>query len=549
MSKVYLAVILITVTLFGEAQTFGWAKKGGLWAYDYGYGIVTDNAGNVYTAGKYEYNANFSGVIVPNQGNHDAFVARYDAAGNLTWIKTAGGSLGDYAHALATDKANYLYIAGEAEGVNETVTFEGSSVSFVTEGDNDIFLAKYDLNGNVIWAKNDGWYNSEKALAVACDNSGNVYIAGLFKDTTRLGGTIFNGKGKQDIFIAKYDASGTLLWVDVAGGPGRDEARGLVCDAAGNVYMCGMYSDQCMMGSQTLSSANGYYDMFIAKYSSSGTPLWVQTGGGDYDEVAWDITIDDAGLLYVTGEFNASAMFGSTQLITSGNADVFVACYDQSGGIQWAKDAGGPLIDRARGIGTDGSSIYLAGQFGSTATFGSHQVTAADSSDIFFVSLDNSGNFIGAISVAGVADSVETLGYESGIAVCGDGAGNVYGTGSMLDGGVFGSTSMNEYDRTDYFITRIAQLSGVKPQKELSNPFAVYPNPAHGSLTVQLPSTAASEVEVRLYDCLGQLVVERREPRFARKTFDLSTYVSGVYVLEVKLGADNIVRERIVIKR
>lgn len=547
MKKTYLAVLLITVMTDVSGQTFNWARKGGLWAYDYGYGVATDNAGNVYCAGKYEKaGANFSGTLLPNRGNHDAFVARYDASGGLTWIKTAGGALGDYAQALACDQVNYLYIAGEAEGYGDTVFFEGSTVNFVTEGDNDIFVAKYDLNGNVIWARSDGWYKSEKALAVTYDNAGNVYVAGLFKDTTRLGGTIFYGKGDADIFISKYDANGNLLWVDVAGGPGRDEARGLVCDASGNVYLCGLYSDQCMLGSQTLSSANGYYDMFIAKYASNGTPLWVQTAGGDYDEVAWDITIDNAGKLYVTGEFNASAMFGSTQLITSGNADVFVACYDQAGAVQWVRGAGGPLIDRARGMGTDGTNIYLTGQFGSNATFGSHNVTAADSSDVFFVSVDNQGNFMGAISVTGVADSVETLGYESGIGIAADGAGNVYGTGAMLDGGVFGSTTLTRYGRTDFFVTRISQLSAMHPVADSRNLVKIYPNPADGLLIIEAGNNEGALV---LYNCLGEVVLRKEHASLAQCRLDLSGCASGVYVLEIFAGTANARRERLVIEK
>jgi hypothetical protein len=310
-----------------------------------------------------------------------------------------------------------------------------------------------------------------------------------------------------------------------------------------------MYSDQCMMGSQTLSSANGYYDMFIAKYAPNGTPLWVQTGGGDYDEVAWDITMDNAGKLYVTGEFNASAMFGATQLITSGNADVFVACYDQGGAIQWVKGAGGPLIDRARGIGTDGTYIYLAGQFGNTASFGASQLVAADSSDIFFVSLDNTGNFMAAISVGGIADSVETLGYESGIAVCGDGAGNVYGTGSMLQGGVFGSTTLNKYGRTDFFVTRISQLSGVKSQHETAGGFAMYPNPAEGVLYIQAPAGEEKEINLKLYNCLGQSVISRPIASFKKTTLDVSMLQSGLYILELDLGGDKVIRERVMIKK
>ena len=75
MKKVYLLILLNLLFFSVSAQNFDWAKREGLWAYDYGYGIVNDNAGNVYVAGKYEENANFSGTVLSNAGNHDIYLA------------------------------------------------------------------------------------------------------------------------------------------------------------------------------------------------------------------------------------------------------------------------------------------------------------------------------------------------------------------------------------------------------------------------------------------------------------------------------------------
>src|ERR1700752_1042385 len=113
MKKIYLAVALTSV-LASQAQNFNWAKDDGLYAYDYGYGITTDNSGNVYVAGKYEEHAFFSPDSLPNQGNHDIYLAKYNSSGVLSWVKTAGGEQGDYAHAVACDN-NFVYVAGEIQ--------------------------------------------------------------------------------------------------------------------------------------------------------------------------------------------------------------------------------------------------------------------------------------------------------------------------------------------------------------------------------------------------------------------------------------------------
>ncbi len=557
MKKLYVLIAVTTLFINMQAQTFDWAKREGLWAYDYGYGITTDNMGNVYVAGKYEQDANFSGTILPcppPDCNHDIWVAQYSSTGTLNWIRTAGGQSGDYAWDIACDNS-FLYVAGEIEGVNETIYFPGSPITLTCQASNDIFVAKYDLTGNLLWARRAGDDYYDKALGVTYDNSGNVYICGLYNTKAVFGGTTtINSVGQSDIFIAKYDASGTFLWVMSAGSTGRDEAKSIKCDAAGNIYVSGMYSQGCVFpGEPALTTYNNtnWYDSFLTKISPDGVVQWVKTSGGDFDDVAWGVTLDNAGKIYIAGEYNGYASFNPSSTIaltTSGMADVFVACYDASGNVQWAKSAGGPLVDRARGIGTDGTNIVITGQFGSTASFGLFPLTAADSSDIFFACLDNFGNFIAASSVGGPADSLETLGYESGIAICAEANGNVYATGSLLDGGVFGSTSYTEYGRTDVFVTKISQLTGVGDLVINTISIPVYPNPSTGNFTFDVRKLSGRLTETTVFNYLGQVVNTKSNHSSSEINIDLSNEQKGVYFVEIKDGDRSVSRGKIVLQ-
>lgn len=548
MKKTYLFIVATILSIHLSAQNFDWAKREGLYEYDYGYGVVTDNSGNVYVAGKYEQvGANFSGVTVPCQGNHDIFLVKYDAAGTMSWVTTGGGVHGDYAHALACD-GSYLYVAGEIEGYGDQITFQNSGITLTSVGDNDAFVAKYDLNGTILWAKSVGGLNNEKAQGVTYDNSGNVYITGFFNDTAYFGSTTLVGNGDDDMFLAKYDANGNFQWVRSAGSAGRDEGKGVKCDASGNVYVCGMHSDACSFGSQVLASPNNYFNGYIAKYDGNGNLLWVNTLGGDVDDVAWSLTMDNAGKIYVGGEYNAYAVFGPYSLLATpgGNADIFVACYDAAGTAMWAKGAGGALIDRARGIGCDGTNIYITGQFGSAATFGGQTMTAVDSSDVFISALDNNGNFLWTTAVGGVADSVETLGYESGNAICAEPSGAVYATGAILDGGIFGATSYGKYSRTDVFVTRISQTTGINDLVD-NNAFSLYPNPSSGSMTIEGKNLDKSGAEVRIYNSMGMLVEKHTMNATDKLSLNMTTAERGIYYAEVKSGA-KIARRKIVIQ-
>ncbi|MES2139698.1 MAG: Ig-like domain-containing protein [Bacteroidota bacterium] len=457
MKKIYSFIIVNILCINLYAQNFDWTKREGQSEYDYGYGIANDVAGNIYVAGKYERTANFSGTILPLQGNHDIYLAKYSATGALTWIRTGGGVNGDYAHSIACDGSNFVYIAGEIEGVGTQIKFNGSPITLISKGINDAFFAKYDLNGNLLWARSAGGTDNDEALGITYDNAGNIYICGFFNTSATFGTTTITSRGNNDIYIAKYDMDGVFQWVRSAGSAGRDEAKAIKCDAAGNIYMCGMYSNATVFGSQTLNAPNGYFNTFIAKYSPDGTLAWVKTAGGDYDDLAWALTIDNSNNIYITGEFNAYAIFSGTPLITTGSNNVFVACYDASGNMQWVKGAGGPGIDRARGIGTDGTHLYITGQFDSTATFGPYSVAGVDHNEIFIAKMSNTGNFQWVTTVGGPVDSVEDLGYESGIGICAEASGNIYATGALLNGGVFGTNSFTPYSRVDVFVSKILQ--------------------------------------------------------------------------------------------
>lgn len=590
MRRIFGGMLLILGFFNVNAQNFNWAKKGGLWAYDYGYGITTDNMGRVYVAGKYEQNANFSGTVLPCQGNHDIFVAQYSSGGTLNWIRTAGGYTGDYATAIATDGNNYVYIAGEIEGKNATIKFPGSSITLTCQGSNDIFLAKYTLSGTLLWARRAGGYDYEKALGITTDNNGNIFMCGLFRGTVKFGSsTYISSSGNNDIFVAKYDANGNFLWVKKAGSSQRDEAKSIVCDYSGNVYITGLYKNGCNFGSTTLYGSN--MNAFVAKYSSSGSLIWVKQAGGTWDDVGWSIAIDkNAGRLYVGGEFNASTNFGNNiTLNTTGSADAFVACYDLNGTTLWAKKAGGSKIDRIRGIGFANGNIYMTGQFGSSAYFGPFTKYAADNSDIFMACMNTSGNFLWVSTVGGPADAAEDLGYESGNAICGDNSGNVYATGAMLTGGKFGNITVNGYTRTDVFVTKLSGSAAGKmigdslvvedaplqkfdladttvtmlsdnpssteelvtlrqnEQRLTGKEMMVYPNPGTGNFKVDLLQQSDKLYEMRVMNASGQVIEKKSFYATDQIEVDLTGYEKGIYFIELKVG-EALFRQKVVLQ-
>jgi hypothetical protein len=554
------ATIVASLLLISASAQVNWAVKGGLWAYDYGYGVVTDNAKKVYVAGKFEFNAKFGSETANCQGNHDAYIAKYTSGGSIEWLRTLGGPNGDYAWGITTDGANFFYVSGEIEGTSPII-FSNSTVTLVGNGDNDAFVAKYDLNGNCLWAKNEGIASSEKALAVTHDAAGNVYIGGYFTDNTKFNGNNITGFGGRDIFVAKYDPNGNFLWMQKAGGAGRDEVKKIKADNNGNVYICGMFTGSAAFGSGNVSSADSFQDSYVAKMSGSdGSWQWVRKGAAVLDDVAWDITIDNSGNIYTTGEFNSYISFESPSsgVATTGNTNIFVAKLDPSGNVVWIKNAGGPILDRARGIGTDGTTIYITGQIGSEsptsmAQFGSTSLHAMDSMDVFIAAMDASGNFLWATVAGGPADTYENLGYESGIAITAN-SDAVYGTGGMLLDTLiancvsvdFAGTTLQGYRRTDMYLVSIGKMGVGLSEMQLDADVALMPNPSAGVFNIDVTKVSGT-LELTTYNMVGQIIEKKTVQGGTTTSLDLSAQHNGVYITEIK--ADKaVIRRKIIVQ-
>ena len=161
------------------------------------------------------------------RGSYDIFVSKYDSSGNYQWTKAFGGSGNDWAYSVATDSSGNVYITGVFQ---TTVDFDpGAGVDNRTSaGSNDTFLSKYDASGNYQWTRAFGGTGSDLVYSVATDSSGNVYIAGYFRNTVDFdpGAGVDNrtSAGECDAFLSKYDASGNYQWTKAFGGTGSDAA-------------------------------------------------------------------------------------------------------------------------------------------------------------------------------------------------------------------------------------------------------------------------------------------------------------------------------------
>ncbi len=170
-------------------------------------------------------------------------------------------SSNDYAYGVATDSSGNVYVTGSTYR-----SLDGNT----SAGNADLFLVKYNSSGTKQWTKQLGSSSDDYANGIVTDSSGSVYVTG-----TTYGGLDGNtSAGNADLFVVKYNSSGTKQWTKQLGTPSTDTANGVTTDSSGNVYVAGG-----TYGGLDGNSGSGGNDFFVVKYNSSGTKQWTKQLG------------------------------------------------------------------------------------------------------------------------------------------------------------------------------------------------------------------------------------------------------------------------------
>ncbi len=443
------AVLLLTV-MKTSAQSFQWAKSITSEGYDEGYDLATDPDGNTYVAGMLEFDTDFgNGVILTSAGIHDIFLAKYSSTGRLVWAKRAGGKGGDKIQSLTLDGMGHIYAAGEYE---DTAYFETIMKTTTGAGINSMFVAKYDTSGSVMWVKNINGSGliQTRGYGITSDAQGNVYACGGTKGDTYFEGTfLFTSAGDYDGTVVKFDPNGNFCWARRMGGSDSDKAHGIASDNNGHIYVTGYFVGTADFSPTVNLNGNGHTDIFLAKYDTAGTLQWVKMAGDTGFDRGWDVMLNVNGQIILTGEFQ-TGYFGTTQIFSRGNQDMFLAAYDSFGNNLWAIDGGGVEDDIGRGLGHDDTgNILVIGDYASTGTFPPQSITANGFADIFAASYSSDGTTLNWIKTAGGHDSDRGRGIGS------DAAGNTYICGEFIDSIQMGSTDMIGNLYLDIYVSKI----------------------------------------------------------------------------------------------
>ena len=554
MNKLYTIIILAIISCSNVANAqvpnWAWAKGAGGTGLDVGKSITADVIGNVYVTGHYTSpSITFGTTTLTNAGVSNMFIVKYDASGTVLWAKGEGGTSYEYVNGIATDASGNVYLTGSYE--SPTITFGAFTLTNASQGQGkDMFIVKYDAWGTVLWAKGAGSSAWENGYSITADAIGNVFVTGYFNSPSITFGTTTltnSGASNSDMFIVKYDTSGTVLWAKGAGGAGTDFGHSTATDASGNVFVTGPYdSPTITFGAFTLTNASQGSDMFIVKYDTSGTVLWAKSAGGTGTDFGDGTATDASGNVYVTGYYTSTSItFGTTTLTNAGTgtSDMFIVKYDASGTVLWAKGEGGNFYDVFLGTATDASgNVYVTGSYdSSTITFGAFTLTntGTSNSDMFIVKYDASGTVLWAKGAGGTELN------DVGIGITADVIGNVFVTGHYTSPSItFGTTTLTNatvtFNSYDVFIAKLDATTGIE-ENAFDNGIIISPNPTHDHITINYSNYFALDgYTVKITNSLSQTVFTTTI-RQQQSYVDLSRWSNGIYFVHLIDATNNIV--------
>lgn len=488
--------------------------------------LCHDANGNIYATGRMS-SRNIDGLVVPVSGTYDIFLAKYNASGECQWVVTPGGSdandinEGDWGwDVVYDDLAHAIYLCGTYQAMVPPPATFGPGMTVFGTGS---FLAKYDTSGTCLWMR-----ASDNGLAqgIAVDESGAVYVNG---GSTNAPTTFFGPPAitvPTGPFIAKYTSEGQLIW---AKSPGHG-VGGKIRIRGNHLYFGGATagSERTFLGTNLPDDPE--YISFLAEVDTSFTTIqWMDLYGTSNSVSVMEMDIAESGELLLSGSFRDSLFLPSDTLVeTLDGYGQFCFRTDAEGEVIWAMSyAAETLHARAVSAAPDGSSYVGIAFSGDLSTpFGT--LAASNIRDFAILHLGPDGEFIGSANdgPVGPGRSAIQATADNGVVIGYPTWGPIdLGNGHVLDAEV------------DVFVAKLGAITSVESLTLNDNgQLLIYANPNQGTCSIELPQAlqGESDLMLRILDTQGRLVQQSPlafENGIIR--LDIRAQAKGTYVAEV----------------
>jgi hypothetical protein len=380
-------ILVIKKNTLGHVE---WAQQFGGPSNDEVTSIAHSISGNIYFTGSFSGSVTFGEGATSNEltsvGSSDIFIVKLTESGIFQWATSFGQTGSDLGRRIAVDEQDNIYLAGE-----------------VNQSNSNICLTKYTSEGTLEWTKTIGGNGIDMSTALNVDNSGKILLTGTFSGTTTFAqGVTLSAQNSTDSFVALFENNGDLNWIQQMGGANSSSGVTPVdaaFDGQGGIILAGNFSGEAQFHGTTplLLEGIGVVDIFYARLLLDGTLAWVKTTGGEFNDQAIAISIDQENHFYVTGIINNESDFdpsdGSFTLVSDGSNDGFAAKYTLDGEFLWAERFGGVNSDFGLDLVIDPTGdLTVVGIFSGAAYFGTGEnptlLISEGGDDVFILTYD-----------------------------------------------------------------------------------------------------------------------------------------------------------------
>lgn len=459
-----------------------------------------------------------SGSFPISEGDMSGFLLRYDSTRSLTLLKTIDGMAGE----ITTDEERNIYVSGV------------KSYGAFGEG----FLEKYSPSGQLLWRKTIQSSNRQRSVITSIDaaTDGSVVLSGLaYGKQVQLFDSTVSGPLN---FIAKVSKSGEIQWINPFSsslGIGSTKVR---IDQNGDIITAGNEKEDSTV-SPMIAKLDG----------SNGSVLWkenIENYDSKYTPWARAIAVGSDGSYVVGGEFGGNAVFGDDTLSASGQQDIFLMQFDNSGKILWVKTGGSMGRDKLFSLSQGEEGVLFTGGFSDGFTLDGKELSSKGNTDVYVGSISSSGNLQwllnGGSEIAGHTDDLFYDEYGAGIVE--DSKGRIHVVGTTIGRGSFGTLNFNSDEdfRQNAFWLTLGEKESEKTvhypciPSNISNKenvdLKVYPNPFSEALVIK--GNKGKECSVSFYNSLGQIVTRKQIEKNQEAIQNLLSLPKGFYLLEVK---------------
>ncbi|MCB0840126.1 MAG: T9SS type A sorting domain-containing protein [Bacteroidetes bacterium] len=540
MKTIRLFWIFLFIPFLSQAQDWDWATSWGGASDDHARGMAIGNHNDVYVAGT------FRGVLFTpidtliSNGSRDAILTKLNqTTGEIVWIRTIGGPEADVSEPVVLDSAGNIYYCGLFTSV---MNINGSPV--FTNGSSDIFLAKYDTAGTLLWLKTYGGNGADYISHFSYTRDHHLVFAGYFTETLQMDTISIPSGGKYDGMIGKMDLDGNVLWVSSLGGPGDERLFQAYEAPDGSFYSHGDMNDTFTVGTETFKTA-GYIDALTTRWDQNGNLLWVRQGGGTMTDQPTSGTVDNDGNYYIAGYFGLGAQFGEIVLNHVDDQEGFIIKYQPDGTEAWATTIngnGGSYFYSIDYVNDD--ALFFSGKLQGSPTWENQSWTGINETDIFYGKINSQGKLLwGAFEGGPKLESGWRIKWKDDYA---------YMLGWFEDTCNIGTHQVVSKGGLDAYITRRHfpfYATDIEKEKLSEFSFNVFPNPNQGSFQLDTDISIFTQTNLNLYDINGRMVKQWQVTPTTPFPLSLETrdLTPGVYFLRLGVHSSQTLSQKIII--